>query len=176
MKRWCFDNKNKKNNFYTQRIQSFFYFFKSFFSFSFFLILFFKHRNSFFVTRISVGKFLRAFLIFFTRTHTRIPPRFLPRTLKHALYLLLALFELSDNSDDSEFSDNSHFSRTILNFQNIPKCIFIHFQILPPANYQNIHNILKLNFCRGGVASWKFQYFPKVFTFINPIIYKWRVI
>ena len=82
MKRWCFDNKNKKNNFYTQRIQSFFYFFKSFFFFFFFLILFFKHRNSFFITRISVGKFLRAFLIFFTRTHTRIPPRFLPRTLK----------------------------------------------------------------------------------------------
>ena len=82
MKRLCFDNKNKKNNFYTQRIQSFFYFFQIIFFFFFFLILFFKHRNSFFITHISVGKFLRAFLIFFTRTHTRIPPRFLPRTLK----------------------------------------------------------------------------------------------
>lgn len=82
MKRWCFDNKNKKNNFYTQRIQSFFLFFQIIFFLFLFLILFFKHRNSFFITRISVGKFLRAFLIFFTRTHTRIPPRFLPRTLK----------------------------------------------------------------------------------------------
>lgn len=82
MKRWCFDNKNKKNNFYTQRIQSFFLFFSNHFFLFLFLILFFKHRNSFFITRISVGKFLRAFLIFFTRTHTRIPPRLLPRTLK----------------------------------------------------------------------------------------------
>ena len=82
MKRWCFDNKNKKNNFYTQRIQSFFLFFSNHFFFFFFLILFFKYRNSFLITHISVGKFLRAFLIFFTRTHTRIPPRFLPRTLK----------------------------------------------------------------------------------------------
>lgn len=85
MKRWCFDNKNKKNNFYTQRIQSFFYFFFQiiFFLFLFFNFIFQTSQFFFFVTRISVGKFLRAFLIFFTRTHTRIPPRFfLPRTLK----------------------------------------------------------------------------------------------
>ena len=82
MKRWCFDNKNKKNNFYTQRIQSFFLFFSNHFFFSFFLILFFKHRNSFLLHASPWGNFLRAFLIFFTRTHTRILPRFLPRTLK----------------------------------------------------------------------------------------------
>lgn len=149
--------KIKRIIFYTQRIQSFFLFFSNhFFLFFFKNFIFqtslFKHRNSFFITRISVGKFLRAFLIFFTRTHTRTPPHFSPRALKTRALPLPCLFELSDNSDDSEFSDNSDFSRTILNFQNIPKCIFIHFQILPPANCQNIHNILKLNFCRGGVA------------------------
>lgn len=82
MKRLCFDNKNKKNNFYTQRIQSFFYFFQIIFFFFFFLILFFKHRNSFFYYTHLRGKFFTRFLDFFTRTHTRIPPRFLPRTLK----------------------------------------------------------------------------------------------
>ena len=83
MKRLCFDNKNKKNNFYTQRIQSFFLFFSNhFFLFLFFNFIFQTSQFFFFITHISVEKFLRAFLIFFTRTHTRIPPRFLPRTLK----------------------------------------------------------------------------------------------
>lgn len=60
----------------------FFIFFKSFFFFFFFKFYFSNIAILFFIARISVGKFLHAFLIFFTRTHTRIPPRFLPRTLK----------------------------------------------------------------------------------------------
>ena len=83
MKRWCFDNKNKKNNFYTQRIQSFFLFFSNhFFLFLFFNFIFQTSQFFFFITRISVGQFFTRFLDFFTRTHTRISPRFLPRTLK----------------------------------------------------------------------------------------------
>lgn len=81
MKRWCFDNKNKKNNFYTQRIQSLFYFLKLFFPFLF-LISFFKHRNSFFVTRISVGKFFTRFLDFFYAHPHAYTPHFSPRALK----------------------------------------------------------------------------------------------
>lgn len=81
MKRWCFDNKNKKNNFLHTTHTIFFIFSNHFFLFLFFNFIF-QTSQFFFITRISVGKFLRAFLIFFTRTHTRIPPRFLPRTLK----------------------------------------------------------------------------------------------
>lgn len=80
MKRWCFDNKNKKNNFYTQRIQSFFYFFKLFF-FLFFNFIFQISQFFFYCTHLR-GEIFTRFLDFFTRTHTRIPPRFLPRTLK----------------------------------------------------------------------------------------------
>ena len=82
MKRWCFDNKNKKNNFLHTTHTIFFYFFKLFFSFLFLKILFFKHRNSFFYYTHLRGEIFTRFLDFFTRTHTRIPPHFLPRTLK----------------------------------------------------------------------------------------------
>lgn len=80
MKRWCFDNKNKKNNFYTQRIQSFFLFLKLFFLF--FNFIFSNIAILFFITRISVGKFFTRFLDFSTRTHAHIPPHFSPRALK----------------------------------------------------------------------------------------------
>lgn len=108
MRRWCFDNKNKKNNFlHTTHTIFFFIFFQIIFSFSFFLILFFKHRNSFFITRISVGKFLRAFLIFFTRTHTRIPPRFFAPHFKNTRF-----------TPSLPFS-NCQTIQTIQNFQTI---------------------------------------------------------
>lgn len=82
MKRWCFDNKNKKNNFYTQRIQSFFYFFSNHFFLFIFLNFIFQTSQFFFYYTHLRGEIFTRFLDFFTRTHTRIPPRFLPRTLK----------------------------------------------------------------------------------------------
>lgn len=172
MKRWCFDNKNKKNNFLHTTHTIFFFIFSNHFFLFFFKILFFKHRNSFLLHASPWGNFYALSWFFYAHPHAYTPAFFAPHFKNTRFTPLLALFELSDNS---EFSDNSHFSRTILNFQNILKCIFIHFQILPPANYQNIHNILKLNFCRGGVAPWKFQLSQRC-TFVNPIIYEWRVI
>lgn len=82
MKRWCFDNKNKKNNFYTQRIQSFFLFFQIIFFLFLFLILFFKHRNSFFYYTHLRGEIFTRFLDFFYAHPHAYTPRFLPRTLK----------------------------------------------------------------------------------------------
>ena len=82
MKRWCFDNKNKKNNFYTQRIQ-FFLFFQIIFFLFFFLKFYFSNiAILFFVTRISVGKFFTRFLDFFYAHPHAYTPAFLPRTLK----------------------------------------------------------------------------------------------
>lgn len=82
MKRWCFDNKNKKNNFYTQRIQSFFlFFFKSFFSFSFFKFYFSNIAILFLLHASPWGNFYALSWFFYAHPHA-YTPRFSPRTLK----------------------------------------------------------------------------------------------
>lgn len=106
MKRWCFDNKNKKNNFYTQRIQSFFlFFFKSFFLF-FFLILFFKHRNSFLLHASPWGNFYALSWFFYAHSHAYTPAFFAPH------------FKNTRFTSSLPFS-NCQTIQTIQNFQTI---------------------------------------------------------
>lgn len=105
MKRWCFDNKNKKNNFYTQRIQSFFIFSNHFFLF-FFLILFFKHRNSFLLHASPWGNFY-ALSWFFLRAPTRVYPRIFAPHFKNTRFTSSLPFP------------NCQTIQTIQNFQTI---------------------------------------------------------
>lgn len=81
MKRWCFDNKNKKNNFYTQRIQSFFIFSKSFFLFLFSNFIFQTSQFFFLLHTSPWGNFYALSWFFYAHPHA-YTPRFLPRTLK----------------------------------------------------------------------------------------------
>ena len=106
MKRWCFDNKNKKNNFYTQRIQSFFIF-SNYFFLLFFLIFIFQISQFFFLLHASPwGNFLRAFLIFL-RAPTRIYPRIFAPHFKNTRF-----------TSSLSFS-NCQTIQTIQNFQTI---------------------------------------------------------
>ena len=111
MKRWCFDNKNKKNNFYTQRIQSFFYFFKSFFSFHFFKFYF----SNFIFSNIAI-------LFYYTHLRGEIFTRFLDFFYAHPHAYTTAFF--APHFKNTRFTSSLPFPscqtiQTIQNFQTI---------------------------------------------------------
>lgn len=107
MKRWCFDNKNKKNNFYTQRIQSFFYFFSNHFFLFLFLNFIFQTSQFFFLLHASPwGNFYALSWFFYAHPHAYTPAFFAPH------------FKNTRFTSSLPFS-NCQTIQTIQNFQTI---------------------------------------------------------
>ena len=107
MKRWCFDNKNKKNNFLHTTHTIFFFIFSNHFFFSFFKFYFSNIAILFFITHISVGQFFTRFLDFFLRAPTRVYPRIFAPHFKNTRF-----------TSSLPFS-NCQTIQTIQNFQTI---------------------------------------------------------